>query len=178
MPLPPWKAFCFAVSFPLSFLKCYANWCLHVSKMATSLLIASPTTLCAGRNAPHFQITWYLLSPWGSPAHIQRQWNANYSPSWHSMKTCCNSFKERGIWEFDFFNNSHKFRESLASVCVGGWGGAGHIPVTSPTQLLKSLLLIMISTNINNSNTKNGQVFSLSELRDKGTILQSTTANQ
>lgn len=48
-------------------------------------------------------------------------------------------------------------------------GGTGYIPVTSPTPLLKSVLLIMISTNINNSNTDNDQVFSLSELRDRQT---------
>lgn len=88
------------------------------------------------------------------------------------MKTCCNSLKERGIWEFDFFNNSRRVRESLA--CFGEGGALGYIPVTSPTPLQKFVLLIMISTTINNSNTDNNQVFRLKELKDN----ESTTTNQ
>lgn len=117
--VPPslWKAFCFVDPFLFCFPKLYANWCLHVSEMATSLLIDSPTTLHhrAGRH-PAFRslYTSHNLALARDP--FKGQWDASYFPSWHLHERCnISPLGEgllRGNWEFASLSNSHNHQVS------------------------------------------------------------------
>lgn len=117
--VPPslWKAFRFVDPFLFCFLKLYASWCLHVSEMAMSLLIDSPTPPCwrADRH-PAFRslYTSHHLGLARDP--FKGQWDANYFPSWHLNERYNISPLEKRLlranWEFASLSNSHNHQVS------------------------------------------------------------------